>query len=292
MAHKEQQDFFIQVSSRFPRYFLDSKRILEVGSQNINGSIREFFSKDSEYLGIDLGLARDVDWIVPGELIELPDKWADVCISTECFEHCENWKDVFVNMIRILSPGGLLILTCASLGRATHGTIDSDTSTSPFTTSYYRNLGPDDIQAKIASGHYFSSHAFEVNSESHDLYFWGVRSNSSILEHDNFWEDPNTRLARAQGQLAQAAARHSLIQSELSNAKEKMDRLETALREAKDIAVKEKSEATRAIALAERAENELTTAKEFIDYVHLSISWRLASPIRALKHWVSRIFGS
>ena len=118
-------------------------------------------------------------------------------------------------MIRITRPGGLIIITCAGIGRATHGTVDSDEYSSPFTTDYYRNLGANDIADRIQLGSYFKSHGFEVNSKSNDLYFWGIRSESFINEDDEYWEDPMSRLARAQGQLAQAAARHAATQAEL-----------------------------------------------------------------------------
>ena len=219
MAHKQQQDFFEGLAIRFSERLDKVSRVLEVGSQNVNGSIRQYFTNANEYLGIDLGSAPDVDWAIPGELIELPNGWAEVAISTECFEHCNAWENVFINMMRIAAPGGLVIITCAAPGRATHGTTDSDEYSSPFTTSYYKNLGIDDISEKIKLGAYFSSHGFEISSSSHDLYFWGIRSEADIQTTDEYWEEPISRLARAQGQLAQAAARQSATQAQLDKSK-------------------------------------------------------------------------
>jgi hypothetical protein len=231
MAHKEQRDFFERLSAAYRGQFLDAKRILEVGSQNINGSVREFFPDTREYLGIDLGMAPCVDWVVPGELVELPDHWADITVSTECFEHCNNWKQVFLNMIRITSIGGLVIITCAGIGRDTHGTIDSEEDSSPFTTSYYRNLCVDDICNEISLACYFIQHGFEVNSVSRDLYFWGIRSDSIIKGSDHYWEEPLARLARAQGQLGQAAARHAAIQAAYSLSLSEVERLRSQAEE-------------------------------------------------------------
>ena len=67
-------------------------------------------------------------------------------------------------MIRILKPGGLCILTCASGERATHGTIDSDEGSSPFTPNYYKIPNAEDIAEKIWLGLYFNHHAFEINT--------------------------------------------------------------------------------------------------------------------------------
>ena len=99
MAHKSQMMFFEKLRQRFSEVFEKSGNILEVGSQNINGTVRDYFPSSTSYLGIDLSMAKCVDWVVPGELIELPDEWADVVISTECFEHCKDWGKVFINMI-------------------------------------------------------------------------------------------------------------------------------------------------------------------------------------------------
>lgn len=240
MAHKEQQDFFKRILSAHSMRINQAQKILEIGSQNINGTVRDFFPHASEYLGLDLGIDEGVDWVIPGELVELPDAWADISISTECFEHCSTWDDVFTNMIRITKEGGLVLVTCAGIGRSTHGTIDSDEESSPFTTSYYKNLSIDDVLARVVVDVYFDLHGFEVNSASHDLYFWGIRSKNPIREVDHYWEDPITRLARAQGQLAQAAARHTALQKAFQEVAASKDRISKELDQVKAEAVQMK----------------------------------------------------
>ena len=159
MAHTEQQEFFNDLTIRLPEYFNSSIKVLEVGSQNINGSIRQFFSRAESFVGLDLSMADDVDWTIPGELVELPDCWADTSVSTECFEHCKDWKNVFLNMIRITKPGGLIIITCASTCRATHGTIDSDIESSPFTSNYYKNISLKDLSNAVDLSRYFTKYS-------------------------------------------------------------------------------------------------------------------------------------
>ena len=215
MAHLEQRQFFDQLARLFPNQFQQADCILEVGSQDINGSIRDFFTEATNFIGLDIGMAPGVDWTVPGELIELPDQWADISISTECFEHTSSWPKILINMIRITREDGLVILTMAGYGRGTHGTIDSDEGSSPFTTSYYANIGIDELVEKIKFGVYFKSHGFIVNSEAKDTYFWGIRSEQTVLPGDAQWDTPMQRLARAQGQLGQAVHRHNLLQEEI-----------------------------------------------------------------------------
>ncbi len=275
--------FFAALQQRFSEIFASAGNILEVGSQDINGTVRGFFPSDTNYLGIDLGIAKCVDWVVPGELIELPDHWADIVISTECFEHCKDWDKVFINMIRILKPGGLCILTCASGERAAHGTIDSDEADSPFTSNYYKNLGPDSIAEKIRLGAYFKQHAFEVNTIDNDLYFWGIRTCSSILESDSYWEDPISRLVRCQGQLGQAATRHAKLSQELIQAKAQADQAKAQADQAKAQADQAKAQADQAKAQADQAKAELTSMRK-------SKFWALTQPIRKTLDLLRSIF--
>ena len=94
MAHPEQQAFFEEQVKRFKAFFDAADTVLEVGSQDINGSVRSYFNKRSKYLGVDLGLAKGVDLVVPGQLLELPDGWADIAVTTECLEHAREWRGI------------------------------------------------------------------------------------------------------------------------------------------------------------------------------------------------------
>ena len=85
MAHKEQEDYFRNLKVRFAKEIDSAENIVEIGSSDLNGSVRDYFSKDSLYFGVDLHPGKGVDSIIPGELLQLPDAWADIMISTECF---------------------------------------------------------------------------------------------------------------------------------------------------------------------------------------------------------------
>jgi len=276
MAHQEQHAFFVDVIHKLNDRLSGKLKILEVGSQDINGSVRQYFPNVAEYLGIDVGEGRCVDWTIPGELIELPDGWADVSISTECFEHCEKWKDVFINMLRITRPGGVVFITCATTGRPAHGTVDSDASMSPYTNNYYKNLGINDIAEEVSLGLYFQRHGFEINATSHDLYFWGIRSHSSIETSDCYWETTTARLARAQGQLAQAATRHSELQKINDELNKRVSELSSDLQKAR-------SDVHKALIDGEDViENSRKLGME-LEEIKRSKSWRITSGIRFLS---------
>lgn len=174
MAHPEQRDFCTKVRARFPELFgkADAK-ILDCGSLDINGNNRYLFAS-KDYVGVDLGPGRNVDVVSRIHEYPAPESSFDIVISTECLEHDEFYAESLRNMLRVLKPGGILVLTCATIGRREHGTARTSKKDSPFTLDYYKNLEPDDIRRAISMDA-FESHEFGINARSHDLYFWGLK---------------------------------------------------------------------------------------------------------------------
>ncbi|MEA5424262.1 hypothetical protein [Synechococcus sp. CCY9202] len=207
MAHEKQHRFILSACERF-QGLIENARIVEIGSQDINGTVRDCFQGCQSYLGIDIGAGQAVDLVIPGELLELPSEWATIVISTECLEHASGWQEILATIIRITSSGGLVLLTFASFGRPAHGTIDSDSASSPFTNHYYKNLTPHHLLDAIQLNQYFSDYGFEVNTSPGDTYFWGIRSSTPWRKRESS-EILEERLARAQGQLAQAVEKIS-----------------------------------------------------------------------------------
>jgi hypothetical protein len=91
--------------------------VLEVGSLNINGSIRQFFS-NCDYLGIDVGSGVDVDLVCEGQNLHHPNDSYEIFGSCECFEHSPYWVETFNNMYRMTKSNGLVFMSCATTGRA------------------------------------------------------------------------------------------------------------------------------------------------------------------------------
>lgn len=181
MAHIQQRDFILKVKSFFPEFFKGGD-ILEVGSLNINGTVRDFFESPKNYIGIDLMDGPGVDMICAGKDFDLfpefpnnPGKGYDVVISTECFEHDKDWKDTFKNMHHLVHNGGMVMFTCASTGRHEHGTTRTSPQDSPATTDYYENRTEQDFISSMPIPEMFSKYAFEYNPVTCDLYFWGIK---------------------------------------------------------------------------------------------------------------------
>ena len=175
MAHIEQRNFFESLRDTVPEAFVDV-RVLEIGSLNINGTIRDFFQA-KDYVGVDVAPGVGVDVVAQGERLVYPDNSFDVTVSAECFEHNPQWVATFWNMWRMSSRH--VMMTCASEGRAEHGTTATTPEDSPLTLhwDYYRNLTEQDFEAEFSLDSMFESYFFEYNPVSFDLYFYGVKRN-------------------------------------------------------------------------------------------------------------------
>ena len=170
MSHQAQLDFVAGLKQRLPEYFRKG-RVLEVGSLDINGSVRQFF-EDCDYTGVDLGEGKGVDLVARGEELDYFDGNFTVCLSCECFEHNPEWAATLRNMIRMSS--GLVFFSCATTGRPEHGTRRTSPQDAPFCGDYYRNLTEDDVRQEVDLSA-FKVYEFISNDKAHDLYFWGIK---------------------------------------------------------------------------------------------------------------------
>src|SRR5215469_8429791 len=64
--------------------------IVEIGSQEVIGSLRSVAPPESNYLGIDFAAGKGVDMIISDPYcVPIDDNSADVVVSSSCFEHSE-----------------------------------------------------------------------------------------------------------------------------------------------------------------------------------------------------------
>lgn len=100
-------------------FFPDNQKakVVEIGSQDVNGSLREVCPTKFEYVGVDFQAAKGVD-IVLEDPYSLPfeSESVDIVLSSSCFEHSEMFWLVFLEIMRILKPSGLFYLNAPSSG--------------------------------------------------------------------------------------------------------------------------------------------------------------------------------
>ena len=177
MSHIDQINFI----KKFKEFYINKNfnkdiSILEIGSLDVNGSIRNLFDFASEYIGIDLEKGPNVDLILNGTDIDKLNKSFDIIISCECFEHAKDWKKIFNKMCQISKPNSFVVVSVASTGRVEHGTQRSGNWQSPGNKDdYYLNLTKKHFTSNFDLAKIFSNFFFFYNLNSYDLYFVGIK---------------------------------------------------------------------------------------------------------------------
>ena len=102
----------------FERYWRpEFKRVLDIGSYDVNGSLRDVQPAGSEWVGIDIAAGPGVDVVLTDPYsYPFPDGHFDAIVSTSCFEHDNMFWLTFLEALRVLSPGGMLYLNSPSQG--------------------------------------------------------------------------------------------------------------------------------------------------------------------------------
>lgn len=173
MSHKEQRDYVRQIRNIHTEFFTSKEtKVLDVGSLDINGSCKKFFSSQ-HYIGCDIGKGKGVDIISPAHLLTFTDNYFDCIISCEAFEHDKYLPSTLINIVRMLRSGGLFLFTCASGNREEHGTKSKFPESSPHTNEFYRNVSEEYIKNLICFDEWFS--LYEFDSLGNDLRFYGIK---------------------------------------------------------------------------------------------------------------------
>jgi SAM-dependent methyltransferase len=141
--------------------------VLEIGSLDVNGSVRELFTGAAQYHGIDSRSGRGVD-----EQISCADYDGagafDLVICTEVLEHMQEPAEAVACAWRALRKGGRIILTMAAPSRAQHGVDGGALEEQEF----YQNITPDMLAALL---HSWRSVQSIHNAVAHDLYATAVK---------------------------------------------------------------------------------------------------------------------
>ena len=113
-------------------------RVLEIGSLDINGSVRSIFKPFAEkYIGLDTQEGPGVDIVYDAAKYTKPN-FFDVVVCAEVFEHTPEWQKIINKSYKNLVDGGIFIATMAGEGRYPHSAIDEN----PIREwEHYSNIG-------------------------------------------------------------------------------------------------------------------------------------------------------
>ncbi len=126
--HREAYQFVATQAARLP---VSDAAVLEVGSYNVNGSVRPLFAGAASYVGLDSRAGPGVD--VVSDIRNYHGGPFDIVVCCETLEHDADPGAMIEVMRYRLAPGGLLILTCAASERAPHGVMGGAVGNEAYT---------------------------------------------------------------------------------------------------------------------------------------------------------------
>lgn len=91
------------------------RTVIELGSQNVNGTLRDHCPPEAHYVGLDLEPGAGVDLVVAaGQPLPLADASVDVVVTSSAFEHDICFWQTFLELVRVVRPGGLVYVNAPS----------------------------------------------------------------------------------------------------------------------------------------------------------------------------------
>jgi SAM-dependent methyltransferase len=143
------------------------RQVYEIGSRDINGSIRQAFPEAEVYLGVDLLHGPGVDVVADGATYT-PPFTPDCVVCCEVLEHSPHPGAIVRQAWRVLAQGGLFVVTCATDPRPAHSGIHG---MRPMPGEYYRNLSERDLRAMVPARHLTTL----VDTTAGDLGLWVIK---------------------------------------------------------------------------------------------------------------------
>ena len=113
----------VWVRDRLQREAAIAGDVLEVGSRDVNGSIRDLFldrRRFGKYVGVDIVEGPGVDIMASGHRLPFDDRQFGVVVILEMLEHDAAFWLTLAECWRILRPGGWLIATTRAFGFPRH----------------------------------------------------------------------------------------------------------------------------------------------------------------------------
>ena len=91
--------------------------ILDVGSQDINGSLRACAPSRATYIGVDMVAGSGVDLLLEDpHVLPFVDQHFDAVVTTSCFEHDPMFWVTFLEITRVTRSGGYIYVCVPSNG--------------------------------------------------------------------------------------------------------------------------------------------------------------------------------
>ena len=101
----------------FEAYCSAGGTAVDLGSLDVNGSLRDVAPPGLRYIGVDMAEGPGVDVVAESaDLLPFESSSVDYVVSSSCFEHAEHFWLLFADVQRVLKPAGLFYVNAPSNG--------------------------------------------------------------------------------------------------------------------------------------------------------------------------------
>lgn len=277
------QSFFTAYSPSFAQH--PHVKVVEIGAQDVNGTLRDTCPANFEYIGVDFARAKGVD-IVLEDPYQLPfeNESVDVILSSSCFEHSEMFWLVFLEILRVLKPNGLFYLNAPSTGSFHRYPVDCwrfypDSGAALITWAQRHGNKPVLLESYTQkAGNWQDYVAVFLKDESCAAQFQQrILDSKTDFENGQLMSDEkiiNFTDICQQDRMLQACEHEAAAKNLVA-----ASRIEDL---AAEVAQLKKTETDQ----LQAAQTENVNLKMQIQKLQASVSWRLTAPLRALKKYL------
>jgi SAM-dependent methyltransferase len=266
------QSFFTAYSASFAHH--QHVKVVEIGSQNVNGTLRDTCPGNFEYIGVDFAQAKGVD-IVLEDPYKLPfeDESVDVVLSSSCFEHSEMFWLVFLEILRVLKPNGLFYLNAPSTGSFHRYPVDC--------WRFY----PDSGAALVKWAKQHGNKPAVLESYTQIAGNWQDYVAVFLKDESCAAQFPQRILdSKVDFENGQRMSDDTLINfTDICQQDRRLQASEQEEAEKNSAALRRMDELAAEIAQLKKTEAELADLKLHIQKLQSTMSWRLTAPLRTLK---------
>ena len=293
--HKSAYEIGQKFLDRYWRMGMTS--ILEVGSLDVNGTLKDFQPAGSDWVGIDLEAGEGVDVVVEKSApLPFKNQSFDLIVATSIFEHDPMFWTTFNEMLRVTKDGGFIFVSAPSNGWVHRYPLDvyrfypdAGVALEEWGTRTRPNLKLQESFISERDGDVWNDFiaVFSLGKESHENKIYKDTPSTNIWDESQFVEDSLSeapedmriinQLRKAEGDFSKEAF---LAELEVKKLREEVHKLEASFAQAASEVQQVTFDLNRLMLQAEELSTEIQQLEIQNQAFLNSKSWKLTRPLR------------